>query len=262
MTGEVALEAADRLPRALSLRLSALDVGDRRRVVHPTREDDRVQGAVQCPVPAAIETPALPLARGGGDRRSPSVAGKGSLAGEATGVRPGDKELRGRDRADAALAKQRRGLQADEGEDPAAAPRPPCLRQRPGARRPEAQALCRAPGDLCARAGEVQGSGAGALPPRARAAPAAAPRGRRRRARAARLGRRGGLQLRPHASAAGSAAPPARRRRVARAGACRQGRCGRRQGHRERPTCPGFSLGLAVAAPPRAPARRGLPGSG
>jgi hypothetical protein len=74
------------------------------RVAFAARDDDRVQGAVELAVAAAVEAVAGDLARAGGDGRGAAVAGEGGLVVEATAVRPGDQELGGRDRTNARLA--------------------------------------------------------------------------------------------------------------------------------------------------------------
>src|SRR5438045_9706439 len=67
---EVALEAADCFAAGFAFGLSALDVGDRFRVVLAAADDDGVQGAIQQPPAAPIESPAGELARATRARRS------------------------------------------------------------------------------------------------------------------------------------------------------------------------------------------------
>ena len=67
MAGEVALEAADRLARSLAFACAAADVGDRVPVVFAACEHDRVQGAVELAVSAAVKSVADRLARRGGN---------------------------------------------------------------------------------------------------------------------------------------------------------------------------------------------------
>ena len=84
--GEVALEAAGRFAEGLALALASLDVGDRRRVVFASADDDVVQGAVEFAVAAAVEPVAHALAGGGGDRGGSGEAGEGGLVFEPAGV--------------------------------------------------------------------------------------------------------------------------------------------------------------------------------
>jgi hypothetical protein len=84
--GEVALEAADRLADALALAGLALDVGDRRRVALSAADDDRVQGAVELPVPAGVEPVTDGLAGAGWDRRGCAEAGESGVVANAAWV--------------------------------------------------------------------------------------------------------------------------------------------------------------------------------
>lgn len=87
------MKAADRLPHALPLAQAPLDVGDRGRFVLAARDDDRVQGAVEPAVAAAVKPVADDLTGAGRDRGGAAVAGEGGLAVEAAPLRPGDDDL-------------------------------------------------------------------------------------------------------------------------------------------------------------------------
>ena len=65
IAGQVALQAANRLPLAPALAEPALDVGDRRRVDLAPAENDRVQGTVQLAIATRVEAVVDELPRGG-----------------------------------------------------------------------------------------------------------------------------------------------------------------------------------------------------
>jgi hypothetical protein len=113
-SGEVALEAAHRLARALALAHSAGDVGLGGRVAAP-REHDRVQRPVQAAVAAAIEPVADSLAGAGRKRSRTGQAGTARLAARPPAVGPGTEERRRRHGADAAAVEQLRPQSLDAG---------------------------------------------------------------------------------------------------------------------------------------------------
>src|SRR5437763_7130290 len=104
----VALETADCLAHAFAFAEFALDVGDRRWMVLPAADDDRVQCAVELTIAAGIEPVANALTGARGDGRGAAEAREGRLAAAAAVVRPGKQRLGGRDWADAALGEQER----------------------------------------------------------------------------------------------------------------------------------------------------------
>jgi hypothetical protein len=67
-----------------------------------------VQRAVEPAVSAAIEAVADGLSGGGGDRSAAGEACERGLACDPAAVRPGDQDLRGRERTDAGLLEQLR----------------------------------------------------------------------------------------------------------------------------------------------------------
>ena len=80
-------------------------------------EHDRVQGAVELAVAAAVEAVADGLAGAAGDRGCAGEARERGFGAESAGMRPGDEELGGGDRADAVVAKQLwRELLDEDGE--------------------------------------------------------------------------------------------------------------------------------------------------
>src|SRR5918999_5898061 len=87
VAGEGALEAADRLARALALAEAALDVGDCGRVLLAAADDDRVQRAVELAIAAAVEAVAHDHARAGRDGRWPCPGGGRGFWGQGTSVR-------------------------------------------------------------------------------------------------------------------------------------------------------------------------------
>jgi hypothetical protein len=117
VAGEVALEAADRVAAGLAVVLAALEVGDRGGVVLAAAEQDGVEGAVELAVAAAVESVADGLAGAGRDRGGAGEASEGGLVADPAGVRPGDDQLGGADRADAGLGEQGGCELADELSD-------------------------------------------------------------------------------------------------------------------------------------------------
>jgi len=83
-------------------------------VVAEPGERDRVEGAVELTVAAAVEPVADGLAGGGGDGCGAGEGGEGGFGAEAAGMLPGAEELRGGDRADAGLGEERGRERADE----------------------------------------------------------------------------------------------------------------------------------------------------
>jgi hypothetical protein len=73
-----------------------------------------VQGAVEPAVAAAVEAVADGLAGAGLKRGDAGETGEGGLAAQPAGMRPGDEQLRGRDRPDAWLSEQCRREPLDE----------------------------------------------------------------------------------------------------------------------------------------------------
>ena len=106
MPGDVSLEAALDLAWGLAFGGAFGGVGAGSWVVLKSGEDDRVQGAVELAVAAAVEAVADGLAGGGGDRRGPAEHRERGVAAQAAGVRPGAEQLRGADRPDADLVEQ------------------------------------------------------------------------------------------------------------------------------------------------------------
>jgi hypothetical protein len=92
LPSHVALEAADDLELGEAIGGAAGHVAASALVGAETADDDHVQGAVGAAVAAAVESMALGLPGGGGQRRGPAEHGEARLAAKALGVVAGGHE--------------------------------------------------------------------------------------------------------------------------------------------------------------------------
>ena len=106
VAGEVAFEAADRFATSLAFLDATLDVGDRRGVGAASGDEDHVQCAIELPVAAAVEAVADCLPGAGGDRCAAGEPCECRFGADASGVRPGEDELRGSERPNPGLFEQ------------------------------------------------------------------------------------------------------------------------------------------------------------
>ena len=107
-----ALETANDLGLALSLRRAAPDIVDRGLMTAHAHDDHAVKGGVGLPVAAAVEPVAGNLATGGWDRAGAAELGKGALGVDPVRVvADQDQHLRGGACLDAISLHQRRGAE-------------------------------------------------------------------------------------------------------------------------------------------------------
>ena len=114
MAGEVALEAADRLPGGLAFGAAAGDVVAGCGVAAGAGDDDAVKRGVDVAVAAVVEALSLGVARAGGDRRDAGGAGELGWGREALGAGDLADELGRRQRSEPGLGEQLRRDRGDE----------------------------------------------------------------------------------------------------------------------------------------------------
>ena len=83
---DVAFEGADRFAFGLAFSRASVDVVDRALVASPAGEHDRVQGAVELAVAAAVEAVADRLAGAAGDRSHAGEPGESRFGAEPAGM--------------------------------------------------------------------------------------------------------------------------------------------------------------------------------
>jgi hypothetical protein len=100
LAGDVSLEAAPDFAVRFSFGTAAGQVGLGARVVVHTAAGDDVDGLVQCPVSAAVQSVAGGLATGGFQGAGPGEFGEGGIVAATPGVGERHDGLSGADRAD------------------------------------------------------------------------------------------------------------------------------------------------------------------
>jgi hypothetical protein len=114
VAGEVALEAAGCFAAALAFLDATVDVSDRWRVGSAAGDEDHVQRAVESAVAASVEAVTDCLSGRGGDRGAAGEACERGFASDPAAVRPGDQDLRRRERTDTGLLEELRRQLARE----------------------------------------------------------------------------------------------------------------------------------------------------